>query len=255
MGFITFFIQHIRRDPQAQLWIGLFVFLAVIVQVILSPMLSMVFVATTYSLVWLPQIVRSARRNRTSGLSREYILGTTACRLFNMLYFLWCPKNVLEVEPRPWAPFLALSVIFQALLLILQDTIGPSFFLPERFKATQGYNYHPPMPLPDSESPDQSLGDCAICMDAILVDPSLRSRKSESLDSEKKRGASGSGMAGSSTGANSRMGLFGGVVKSSNARKNYSLAPCCHLFHTECLEKWLAIKNICPQCRRPLPPL
>jgi hypothetical protein len=60
-----------------------------------------------------------------------------------------CPRNVLDVEPRckppalvipeflthhaaAWAPVLALVVIFQGGLLILQDYIGASFFLPER---------------------------------------------------------------------------------------------------------------------------
>ena len=48
-------------------------------------MLSLFFVAITYSCIWLPQIVRSARRGRSSGLTKEYILGTTACRLFGAL--------------------------------------------------------------------------------------------------------------------------------------------------------------------------
>lgn len=43
----------------------------------------------------------------------------------------------------------------------------------------------------------------------------------------------------------SKGGLFHAVqvgVGSAVTRKSYSLAPCSHLFHTECLEKWLAIK-------------
>lgn len=67
----------------------LFVFLTLIVRVILSPLL-VVFVTIAYTSIWLPQIVRSARRGRTSGLAREYIFGTTACRL----YFLLCRWNV-----------------------------------------------------------------------------------------------------------------------------------------------------------------
>ena len=70
------------------------------------------------------------------------------------------------------------------------------------------------MPLPDPEAPDQSLGDCAICMDAILVDPSLR-RRSKSSDS-KERPA---------------LGRAGGILeKVGGAKKTYSLAPCHHLF-------------------------
>lgn len=40
-----------------------------------------------------------------------------------------------------------------------------------------------------------------------------------------------------------------------NARKSYAVAPCHHLFHTKCLQQWMAIKTICPLCKRPLPPL
>jgi transmembrane E3 ubiquitin-protein ligase len=59
----------------------MFLFLALIVQVILSPTLTVLFVGATYSSIWLPQIVRSARRNRESGLAKEYIIGITLIRL------------------------------------------------------------------------------------------------------------------------------------------------------------------------------
>lgn len=71
------------------------------------------------------------------------------------------------------------------------------------------YNYHPPMPLPDPEAPEQSLGDCVICMDAITIDPALRQRSDEKGDSLARR--------------------TGGLL-AQGARKNYSLAPCHHLF-------------------------
>ncbi|KAJ7449681.1 hypothetical protein FB451DRAFT_1287670 [Mycena latifolia] len=254
-SFLAFFIQHLRSDPQMRLWLVLFVFLTLMVHTILSATLSIIFLAATYSFFWLPQIVRSTRRGRGSGLAKEYLVGTTVCRLYIALYFLLCPKNVLEIEPRPWAYFLAAFVCLQVAVVILQDTsLGPTFFLPRRYAVVKTYDYHPVMPIPDDdlESPDPSLGDCAICMDAIHVDPSLR-RRPTSLD-DKSDWETGK--------RKTRGGTAGGIlnavqmgVGSAAARKNYSLAPCHHLFHTDCLEKWLAIKNICPQCRRPLPPL
>ncbi|KAF8967642.1 hypothetical protein BDZ97DRAFT_1802585 [Flammula alnicola] len=258
VSFFSFFIHHVRTDPQARLWLTLVIFLTFIVRVILSPLLSVLFVAVTYSSIWLPQIVRSIHRGRSSGFSKEYILGTTFCRLFIALYFLACPKNVLEVEPRPWAWGLALFVLLQAFVVILQDSLGPTFFLPQRFAHVKAYDYHPPMPmqLPDSESPEQSLGDCAICMDAILIDPSLR-RRSKSFDMREEWDEKGTSASSRKNGksVDSVLNAMQMGVGANSARKNYSLAPCSHLFHTECLEKWLAIKNICPQCRRPLPPL
>lgn len=256
-SFISFFIQHIRTDPQARLWVTLFIFLTFIVRIILSPTLSMIFVAVSYSLIWLPQIVRSVRRGRTSGLAREYVVGTTVCRLYLALYFLACPKNVLDVEPRSWSYLLAAFVCFQATVVLLQEVLGPTFFLPQKYATTKTYDYHPPMPLPDSEAPEQSLGDCAICMDAIRIDSSGQHQSEKRMSGDWDRDAT-------TLNASSRKslggpgGLFNAMhmgMESPGTRKIYSLAPCHHLFHTECLERWLAIKNICPQCRRPLPPL
>ncbi|KAJ7281576.1 hypothetical protein C8J57DRAFT_1500270 [Mycena rebaudengoi] len=242
-------------------WLILFVLLAVMVQTILSATASIFFVALTYSFFWLPQIVRSARRGRGSGLSKEYLVGTTMCRLFIALYFLLCPKNVLDIEPRRWSYLLAMFVCLQVMVVILQDTaLGPTFFLPRRYAVVKTYDYHPVMPMPsdDPESLDQSLGDCAICMDAIHVDASLR-RRTKSFDDNSDRDKPIEMRKGKRKG---RSGTAGGIlnavhmgVGSATGRKNYSLAPCHHLFHTDCLEKWLSIKNICPQCRRPLPPL
>jgi hypothetical protein len=92
-----------------------------------------------------------------------------------------------------------------------------------QFKAAKVYDYHPPMRLPDPESPDRSLGDCAICMDAILVDPSMGEKGSPA-----SKEASWAGTAESHPG-----GIFNVVhrnVVEANIRKSYSLAPCHHLF-------------------------
>ncbi|KAF9266758.1 hypothetical protein L218DRAFT_921385 [Marasmius fiardii PR-910] len=264
-SFWGFVWQQIRTDPQARLWVILFVFLTSFVRIFLSPTLTLLFVAITYSMIWLPQILRSVRRGRNSGLSKEYIIGTSAARLFLLLYFLTCPKNVLEIKRRDWAYPLTGFVCLQASVLILQEIFGPSFFLPKKFAAVKTYDYHPPMPLPDPESPEQTLGDCAICMDAIHIDPSLRKRTlDKETDSEWDVKASGAltGSAKRKASRSSNVMDAGGIIDavqkgvgSAVNRQYYSLAPCHHLFHTACLERWLAIKNICPQCRRPLPPL
>ncbi len=124
-----------------------------------------------------------------------------------------------------WVWLVAAFMFFQVEVLLLQEVLGPTFFLPgqvisqllyltkpvltcrlPKVATIQTYNYHPPMPLPDPEAPEQSLGDCAICMDAIVVDRSHRDEKSE----------------GSLLGK--------GALWAQGARKSYSLAPCHHLF-------------------------
>jgi hypothetical protein len=206
----------------------MFFFLTFIVRVIVTPSLALVFVASMYSLFWLPQIIRSVKKGRSSALTAEYLIGTSLCRLFHALYFLACPKNVLDVEPRGWIWYLVIFIFLQVAVVLLQQRFGPAFFLPKRFARAQVHDYHPALPLSvaDPEAPDESLGDCAICMEAIHTEDEKQLEH-----------------------------VTGGLLRNVGARRSYSLAPCQHLFHTECLEKWLAIKNICPHCRRPLPPL
>ncbi|EIW79060.1 hypothetical protein CONPUDRAFT_107113 [Coniophora puteana RWD-64-598 SS2] len=254
--FPGLFWQHLRTDPQARIWLGMFLFLTFIVRVIVSPSLALLFLASIHSAVWLPQIVRSAVRGRTSGLRAEYVVGVTVCRVGLIMYFLACPKNILDVEPRPWVWQLALFISFQGAIVLLQTHLGPAFFLPKRYAAAHVYDYHPPLPPrpsagdPEAGHTDASLGDCAICMEAIRAEDPRGGTASAG-----RRSTSSLAGAAAPSGVGAGVGVSMGLLKRVGTRRHYSLAPCHHLFHTECLERWLAIKNICPQCRRLLPPL
>jgi hypothetical protein len=119
-----------------------------------------------YSLFWLPQIIRSVKKGRSSALTAEYLIGTSLCRLFHALCeyqctccqftssisifsdFLACPKNVLDVEPRGryrvvnqpdliytligWIWYLVIFIFLQVAVVLLQQRFGPAFFLPKR---------------------------------------------------------------------------------------------------------------------------
>ncbi|TFK52045.1 hypothetical protein OE88DRAFT_1658813 [Heliocybe sulcata] len=232
---------RVTSHPQFKLWFTLAVFCVFVIRISIYPPLALFLLGGMYAGLWIPQIYRSARRGRTSGMMTEYLLGTTVFRLAIAYYFLAYKGNVLDIEAKEWFWPVAALLLAEVLVIRLQEVFGPTFFLPKRLSTVPTYDYHPPMPLPDPEAPDQSLGDCSICMDAILVDPS-RSRRGRSSD-------------GKEAGDLDLGGLLNKVSRGAAGRKSYSLAPCHHLFHTECLERWLAIKNICPQCRRPLPPL
>ena len=67
----------------------------------------------------------------------------------------------------------------------------------------QVYDYHQPLPLSvvDPEAPGESLGDCAICMEAIHTDDEKQLQQ-----------------------------VTGGLLRNVGARRSYSLAPCQHLF-------------------------
>ena len=44
-------------------------------------------------------------------------------------------------------------------------------------------------------------------------------------------------------------------LKYTYNKKRFMITPCSHVFHSPCMEKWMELKNECPYCRRPIPPL
>lgn len=70
-------------------------------------------------------------------------------------------------------------------------------------------------------------------MDAILLDPALR-RQSLSSDSRERQDEKGSSSLLSPAPTRGVGSVLDNVMRigigAANARKNYSLAPCCHLF-------------------------
>ncbi|KAI6010786.1 hypothetical protein F5J12DRAFT_904922 [Pisolithus orientalis] len=152
---------------------------------------------------------------RSSSLSAEYLIGMSICRLWFPFYFLANSTKVLDIEPRRWVYSLAAFVLFQVGVVPLQKSLGLAFFLPKRFATAQMYDYHPPMPsnMHDPEAPGQLLGDCSICMEVIHVEDSKQLQQ-----------------------------VTGGLLQKVGVKKSYSVAPCHHIFHMECLERWLALK-------------
>ncbi|KAJ3190842.1 hypothetical protein HK101_008321 [Irineochytrium annulatum] len=47
---------------------------------------------------------------------------------------------------------------------------------------------------------------------------------------------------------------FSPLISAQVLRRSYMLTPCTHLFHTDCLKKWMEVKFECPVCRAELPP-
>jgi len=164
-----------------------------------------------YSSIWWPQIVKSARRNLRKPLSKRYVVGTSLCRQFFVLYLFGCPENVVGTEPVEYVWVLVALMALQVVVIFLQEYVGPAFFLPSGWWKEPVHDYHPIMALPDTENPEPSLGDCSICMDPIHVQPETGDEKVARL-------------------------------KAVANRRTYAVAPCHHLFHTRCLEQWMTIK-------------
>ena len=102
---LQFLWTHIRTDPAARLCTCavvcnvrivsshslcpgtlMSISLIVVFRIVMALSLPLFFISSLYSCIWLMQIYRSARRTRSSGLSAEYMLGTTLGRLF----FVFC---------------------------------------------------------------------------------------------------------------------------------------------------------------------
>ncbi|KAK0569441.1 hypothetical protein OC861_000929 [Tilletia horrida] len=55
-------------------------------------------------------------------------------------------------------------------------------------------------------------------------------------------------------GGRGRSGAAAATAALGGGRTDIMVAPCHHIFHTECLERWLQYKSECPSCRLALPP-
>ncbi|KAH7341622.1 hypothetical protein B0J17DRAFT_647309 [Rhizoctonia solani] len=203
-------------DPDSKFWIMILFAFLFLVQITVSPRLVLYAIGALYSF-WVPQIMRNVKRGTRKALQKRYVIGTTLCRLFFPLYIFVCPGNVLFAERQPWIWLVAGWALLQCAVLVGQEYLGPSFFLPKGLVEIELYDWHPPIARPDAEAPNPSLGDCAICMDDILLD-------SPDANGGTKEGAS----------------LLAGV--GMGPKCVYAVAPCHHMFHTKCLEQWLAIK-------------
>ncbi|WRT70497.1 uncharacterized protein IL334_007495 [Kwoniella shivajii] len=214
-------------------WLAILAVLFCFLQFAFLPSVIPFFLFALYSF-WVPQIWRNARRGTSRSMDAWFIIGTTLGRLALPLYTFAYSENVFFIEKSRWIWVIVWWQFAQVTLLFAQERFGPSFFLPKSLSPPESYNYHPLIPT-SSEDPESAstslllLGDgeeektCSICMEQVDLSNSTHS---------------------SSAG-----------ISISDKRRNYALAPCGHLFHTNCLSQWMAVKTICPLCKRSLPPL
>ncbi|KAJ2335155.1 hypothetical protein GGH91_005538, partial [Coemansia sp. RSA 2671] len=167
---------------------------------------------------WVPQIWRNAKRNTSGGLRWDYVAGTTAVRLFFPLYAFAYPSNVAYVSPAPLVWGLVAFSLAQTAVLMMQDLLGPRFFVPELLRPL-AHDYHPPVSLPSEEDLERnSLSSDAAAVCAVCIQP---------VDS---------------------------ALEGEHLTPSHMLTPCAHMYHTECLQRWMDIKLECPVCRARLPP-
>ncbi|KAG8830865.1 hypothetical protein FRC18_007477 [Serendipita sp. 400] len=179
---------------------------------------------------WLGQITRNIFQRSRRVLRHDTVILSSIFRLFMPMYLFACPDNLLNIEPVAWIPIIPIWVLLQTAILIGQDYFGPTWFIPDIWNKEDPYDYHPDLVRTDEESIESRLGDCSICMEPISADQS-------DLGVERGR----------------LLQLW--WKQAAKKRRVYAMAPCGHNFHTKCLEQWMEIKTICPQCRGLLPPI
>lgn len=212
-----------------------------------------------------PQIYHNAERGTSRhALLKQYVVATSAVRLFIPLYVWTCPQNLLFTETSPWVFGLVAWQAFQIIVLFLQDWFGPRFFLPRGvwFEEQETWDYHPALPPDDIESSGKADGkrevDCIICLEAIELAPGRLSVDQRVADKETS-GAVGDVISGVKRGANRLSYMVSDWRNTPHFGEHANVGvvqvpPCHHIAHTSCLETWAAQKMECPLCRRPLPP-
>lgn len=121
----------------------------------------LVLVFVLYSF-WIPQIFCTAYQDSKPPLTNQFVIGMSLSRLCIPLYFLACPVNFVHVK-NSWTTSLLLVfyLLFQATIVVLQQTLGPRFFIPKQFLPAK-YDYRRGFPLQEME--------CVICMESIEGD-------------------------------------------------------------------------------------
>ncbi|RLV89495.1 Transmembrane E3 ubiquitin-protein ligase 1 [Spathaspora sp. JA1] len=194
---------------------------------------------------WLPQFFRNTLKNRRKSFGWEFVFGTSIIRLLPIYYVCLYKDNPLRHRFDGNLVIVVTSwVTFQIGLLILQNNLGPRFWINEKW-LPQAYDYQQILSLKDLESgfasdilsnikPQNEESDedivqckssCPVCMNEVTL-PILI--KQDNTEARKK-------------------------IEQMN--KEYMVTPCHHIFHSECLENWMKYKLRCPICRESLPPI
>jgi len=119
------------------------------------------FVFVLYSFL-IPQIVCNATRDSNKALNWQYVIGAVCTRLLIPLYFYGCPYNFIHAEPDyTFLSYLLSWVLLQVIVLFLQDSLGPRFFIPRRCLPPK-YDYHRAVTLRGGDTLE-----CVICMSSI----------------------------------------------------------------------------------------
>jgi hypothetical protein len=94
------------------------------------PLVPLLFLYSSF----IPQIIHSARTGRRKVGDGTFAVLTTINRLFVLCYLFVYRENIVGTAAPATAIVIAVYSIFQLVIIMLQNTIGPSFFLPSSLR-------------------------------------------------------------------------------------------------------------------------
>ena len=206
---------------------------------------------------WLPQIVYNATAETRRAFHPVYMYGMALTRMFIPLYVFGCPHNFLSLLLVETASFafspaacfvLIVWTALQVGVLAVQDMCGPRFFVPKQWLPLK-YDYNRPVPrhvLQNQSSQQETIA-------SSLADSNETSASATGTGTGTGTDiASGSGE--TTAGPNESITCVVCYNAVQLTYGEYMIAPCDHVFHHECLSRWMTIKLECPTCRSPLEP-
>jgi hypothetical protein len=197
-----------------------------------------IFTFILFAFTWICQIIYSAKQGTKPPMSYLYIVSTSFSKISICFYFKAYKNNIFGYRPNYIKVFIiSCEIIIEAIILCLQKYLGPKFIIPKMFRK-QTYNYY--KSEKEISNNDKEI-DCAICLDKI---GNIYVSEDDPLNKIKR---------------NILQKLLIKYIEKMKKRQkmkgDYMLTPCNHLFHAQCLESWLNVKNQCPYCLRNIPPL
>jgi hypothetical protein len=199
------------------------------------------------------------KRGGVSGWLLESTINMMTRRTCSLAFFLTSRTSTQPPPSKttPTPPQMCIALVtwqaVQVAVLLSQDLWGPQYMIPARFLPPK-YDYYRPIPQQAlrrggaDEGPHTHTGGS--------------SQESESSSSSPARARGREGGVGPGGEEIEMTDIEGGSMPECVICYNgidvahpggYMVSPCDHLFHRECLERWMDIKLECPVCRASLP--
>ena len=240
-------------------------------------------------LLWIPQIIYNIISNNKYGYPFIYLLSSSINIIIYPFYFRAFKFNYFELNVN-YAIFsiFIFIIFFSIIILLLQMFIGSRFMLSDKYQEKNTYEFY--KDIDEIKNIFKDINEeCVICLMPIYPDNNnfemadmkdenkINNNNEQTINSietnisdnnkllvkeEDKNIVETNTMIYKKKNKLFRNFLFNIKIlftknffhfyrpSSNHKNKPYMLTPCKHVFHSECLDKWLEQKKECPNCRK-----